>query len=194
MRTFKPWKGNEYECNGLFGVKILILGKYHYGRDNEQNIFTGKVVKDVMSGIRKRFFTITQRMVTLDKKGAKISPKNREAFWNKVAFCNYIQDYVGEKYDSKKSPTEKMWNNAKEPFIQTIEELQPDVLIVLGVGLGKNLLKNLEKTYINMKIATVTSPARSMSYDDSRSIIRCALATAGVPEAVLDANRLSSSS
>ena len=85
-----------------------------------------------------------------------------------------------------------MWNDAKEPFIQTIEELQSDMLIVLGVELGKNLPKNLENTYINIKIATVTSPARSISYDESRCKIRCALAKAGVPEAVLDDNPLSS--
>ena len=215
MRTFKPWKGKEYECYGLFGVKILLLGESHYGTcesESDKKIFTKKVVcsvieeKDKAGNKKKRpFFTKILRLVTL--KQVVSTEESRKEFWNKVAFYNYIQEFVPKR----KPPTKKMWANAGDHLLETIEELKPNVIVVLGVRLRKHLLANLGKDKADKKFAIVKHsdggisykknghhimfamvkhPAGGMSYDKNRPKVECALAKAGVSKAVLDANPL----
>ena len=220
MRTFDPWVGNEYEeTKGLFGVKILLLGESHYGtceNESDKKIFTKKVVcsvikeKDKAGNQKKRpFFTKILRLVTL--KQVASTEESREEFWNKVAFYNYIQEFVPKR----RPPTKEMWANACPHFIETIKELEPDVIVVLGVRLKKHLLANLEndkadnmfamftypaggmtykKNGHHIMFAMVTHPAGGMSYKKNRPKVECALAKAGVSKALLDANPLPISS
>ena len=51
-------------------------------------------------------------------------------FWNSVAFYNYIQEVVGE--NPRDRPTDAMWEQAKQPFLQVIESLSPDIVVILG--------------------------------------------------------------
>ena len=199
MRTFDPWVGKEYkDKKGLFGVKILLLGESHYGTcesESDKKIFTKKVVcsvieeKDKAGNKKKRpFFTKILRLVTL--KQVVSTEESRKEFWKKVAFYNYIQEFVPKR----KPPTKEMWDKAGDHLKKTIRELEPDVIVVLGVRLSNHLPADIEKVNPHIMFAKVTHPAGGMSYKKNRPKVECALAKAGVPEVLLDANPLPISS
>lgn len=138
-RTFDPWIGTRYRDAGLCGRKVLVLGESHYGdAGTEHAATTINVVELLGRKKRHRFFTTTQRL--LDPAIGDRLPTNdeRAAFWEHVAFYNYIQCFVGP--NARFRPTNAMWSAALEPFKSTLEELRPDAVLVLGSELGAKLL------------------------------------------------------
>jgi hypothetical protein len=128
MRTFTPWVGSQYEL-GIGGVKVLILGEAHYGAPGEEAAdFTRAIVMKLGQTERFRFFTVTQKLVSGEE--GYVTNSQRAEFWERVAFCNFIQKFPGES--PRIRPTPEMWRDAVEPFIATLEELRPDMVLVLG--------------------------------------------------------------
>lgn len=139
-RTFEPWVGSHYNKDGFNGIRILILGESHYGtKDLERSSFTREVVNDLGQNRRNRFFTVVQMLITGIPKGTRISNEDRQSFWEQVAFYNFIQSIVGEKSGIR--PTAEMWKSAKGPFVATVQELKPDLIVVLGNELQDHLPK-----------------------------------------------------
>jgi hypothetical protein len=135
---FDPWIGQHYSTVGLNGLRILILGEAHYGEPGEEDPnFTKVIVKKCAQDERFRFFTVTQKIVS--GVTGYITDEMRKRFWEYVAFYNFIQEFPGSK--PRIRPTDKMWSEAKEPYAQTLDELKPDVVIVLGSGLAGRLPK-----------------------------------------------------
>ena len=129
---------------GTSSPKILILGESHYEREgSDQNTFTQGVIRSWAVGERgtTKFFTTIAKVLSgnLDT----FMPKSEKAeFWNKVAFYNYIQEVVGK--EPRDRPNEAMWERAKQPFLQVIDSLSPDIVVVLGAHLSHyiNQVKN----------------------------------------------------
>jgi hypothetical protein len=140
MRRFLPWIGSSYN-SGLYGARVLILGESHYGTPPEKEGFTRHIIAKYGQTKRSRFFSVTQRLVSLDKSRNCISSSARKAFWEQVAFYNYVQQFVGAS--ARKRPTPAQWEEAKEPFIHTVRELSPDLIIVLGQDTKRHLPKDL---------------------------------------------------
>lgn len=138
-RTFDPWIGPDYYRSGLNGLRLLILGESHYGTpEKERRDFTKDVVRRLglrMEG-KHRFFTITAKVV-LGRGKDGVSKSEMVNFWNSVAFYNYIQSIVPK---ARKSPSRVMWLAGKAPFLDTISELRPDAVLVLGEKMGKDYL------------------------------------------------------
>ncbi len=131
---FQPWVGNNYENENL---KILVLGESHYGNAEEnKETFTQDVIKSW--ALREegsiKFFTTIAKILS-DKTEVYLSDDNAKEFWHKVAFYNYVQDFVGE--EARMRPTELMWEEAKLPFIQVVNKLKPNIVVVLGSHLGE---------------------------------------------------------
>jgi hypothetical protein len=140
MRVFDPWVGSKYWSAGYGGVRILILGESHYGDiGTESATFTTEVVKEWGQGKRLSFFTTTQMLVAgIGKgKGKQVTDEQRAAFWEQVAFYNFVQAFTGP--ESRCRPTPEMWAAASPAFLATIAELKPQVVVVLGIELRRHL-------------------------------------------------------
>ena len=133
-----PWIGQSYANGGFEGKRVLILGESHY-RPIEQKIqdFSMNVVKWHVYTKRVRVFTKVQKILAAIPVGKPVSDDQRSAFWESVAFDNYIQTSVGER--SRIRPSPEMWEAAEKPFLQTLNTLKPEFLIVLGKELEKNV-------------------------------------------------------
>lgn len=130
---FQPWVGDNYENENL---KILVLGESHYGNAEEnKETFTQDVIKSW--ALREegsiKFFTTIAKILS-DKTEVYLSDNNAKEFWHKVAFYNYVQDFVGE--EARIRPTDEMWRQAEKPFNEVLLKYQPDIVVVLGKDLG----------------------------------------------------------
>jgi len=133
LRIFDPWVGSKYWSAGLGGVRVLILGESHYGIGTESATFTTEVVKEWGQDKRKRFFTTIQKLVAGIGTDVWVTDEQRSAFWEQVAFYNFVQAFTGS--EARCRPTQKMWVAASPAFLATIAELKPQVVVVLGIKL-----------------------------------------------------------
>ena len=135
-RTFNPWIGSRYALDGIGGKRLLILGESHYGGDScHYPEFTTEVIRDMaLQKGRLPFFSRIQRLVIGGRGG--FSVEERADFWHRVAFYNFIQTSL-EVLGSR--PTYEMWQMGREPFLQTLQELRPDIILILGIELERNL-------------------------------------------------------
>jgi hypothetical protein len=133
--TFEPHVGVNYAtCK----PKVLIVGESHYGNGSELNSFTQEVVKMWAmgeAGIR-RFFTTLAKLLS-DKSNVWMSKEEKKAFWQNVAFYNFIQSIVGE--NPRIRPTDEMWDNGKLPLAEVLQELNPDIVLILGRELSRHI-------------------------------------------------------
>jgi hypothetical protein len=147
--AFQPWKGSQYDAEGLDRVRLLILGEAQYAGEDHPPRRGGEVSGDESStqgfvrelGIQhpekfRPFWTKVAKLVRGGKAGEPISKADREDFWNRVAFYNYIQWWMPR---GRSCPTEIMWTEARDPFSQVIHVLSPHVILVLGLRLSKHL-------------------------------------------------------
>jgi hypothetical protein len=172
MRTFDPWIGSRYMTDGVQGVRLLILGESHYGLPGDmRSTFTVDVVRWLGQQHRFRFFTIIQRLVT--GTNGWLSNDDRSEFWERVAFYNYIQSFPGTR--PRWRPTPEMWLAARDPFLQTVNELSPQVLLVLG----KELSFNLPNLPAAISVCKVQHPSsRGFRYANWRPQVKTALEAA----------------
>ena len=138
---YLPWEGSNYET---YSPKVLILGESHYEREgSDRDTFTQEVIRSWAVGEHgtRKFFTTIAKVLSgnLDKHMTK---DEKAEFWNRVTFYNYIQEVVGK--EPRDRPTETMWERAEQPFLQVIESLSPDIVVVLGGHLSHyiNRVKN----------------------------------------------------
>ena len=161
--VFKPWVGEKYNEEGLYGVKILFLGESHYGtKGNEKPETTINVVKRLALCEERchRFFTTTAKLALLKNSKNSITKKERKELWNKVAFYNYIQEFVANK--ARVRPSDEMWSFSEKAFLDVIEELQPQLIVVLGKELGRKLpsIPN------NIVVCRVNHPSSGFKYSE----------------------------
>jgi hypothetical protein len=126
---FPPWVGKYYDG-------ILVLGESHYQvKDGEQDP-TGNIIRrQFESGPLERFFThIAKSFIGPDR---YLSPKDKEEFYNRIAFYNYVQHNAGTA--SRVRPKPWMWVYAQFAFPAVVERLQPKVIVAFGRALYHNL-------------------------------------------------------
>ncbi len=159
-RTFSPWVGQNYgNAGNILGFKVLILGESHYGPPGEEH---ENVTIDVIEKYAKKrgtpfFTTLTKSVLNLDS-SLELDDESRLNFWGNIAFCNYIQSFVGE--DARIAPTKEQWEAGELPFKQTVKELEPDLIIVFGARLGE-WVPTLDAKY---SLCFVNHPASGYSY------------------------------
>ena len=172
-RKFDPWEGKRYGSDGLFGIRLLILGEAHYGRPEELVASnTIDVVRKLGQQKRFRFFTVAMSLV-LGRRGP-FSDAERAEFWERVAYCNFIQSFPGA--GPRKGPTPDQWLAGREPLLFTLAELKPQLLLVLGKNL-RNYLPELPE-YVHP--CYVGHPSgQGFRYDELWPKVREAVAAAG---------------
>lgn len=157
---FQPWIGERYAEAELYGLRILLLGESHYGKGDEDSAFTRRVVKKWGQEKRHRFFTITARFILRQGQGNRLSSAQRREFWDKVAFYNYVQEIVGKK--ARIRPTREMWKRSEQSYYKVLHDLKPDLVVVLG----KQLAKNLPEPVQGIAFCEVDHPSSGFRYQD----------------------------
>lgn len=170
-RVFEPWIGASYQTGSTHNCRILILGESHYGDPAAERLnFTNYIIERYAITERRRFFSVVQRLVSLDTGRGRYSVACKRAFWNSVAFCNYVQAIVGLK--ARNRPTPAMWNTGAKVLLQVIEEVQPEVIVVLG----KELRKHIPALPAGIEVAYIKHPSgRGMKYSECHPPIRAAI-------------------
>lgn len=138
---FEPWKGKNYLTSGLNGKKILAIGESFYCSEEEADKFastlTEKVVNDYLAIRNGEFrenkgeWTNTYLKFERSLVGEETTPERSREIWNSIAFYNYLQIPMSGARESG-SPID--YKNAEKAFFEVINELQPDLIIVWGVG------------------------------------------------------------
>ena len=144
---FLPWIGSNYFSDGLYGKKILILGESHYISTPVSDHFTIEIIENQINNKQVvKFFNKIERLLSNHEQTFHMSQTDRDNFWNKVVFYNYIQEPFNK-------PREKVlpshWNNPQtiNCFHDVIEETNPDILIIFGKRLGQNIKHPLHYNY-----------------------------------------------
>jgi len=150
---FRPRVGKYYEVKGINGLKILILGESHYckegcevcGINSNRNCST--FTNDVMvkyfnylsstedhDGWMRTFTRFTNIFF-----GERLDAEAIMKFWDSVVFYNYVQSCTTE---SRTFPTDQQFEESKEAFIEVVNSVKPDLIIVWGDRLWKKLPSN----------------------------------------------------
>jgi len=148
---FTPWVGENY-FNGMNGKRILIIGESVFclppnqcpcykAIDNSCN-YGFDLVDKVLKGTKVAFFTKIYKILSGNN---LLSEKE---FWNSISFYEYIQQSVGTK--PKDRPNGEMWVNAKEPFLEVLEKLNPTFILIAGKSISDaiysfNNINSIEK-------------------------------------------------
>jgi hypothetical protein len=122
-----PWVGDRWQSSS---PRLLLLGDSHYLTDLADD--SPELTRDIVRGVRDG-----QRVIPFYAKAAALvdgqvasSPDGRHAFWNRVAFFNYVPTTVGTVFDAV--PTPAMWEAGSPRFIALLEELRPTHVLSLG--------------------------------------------------------------
>ena len=145
---FSPYIGKDYVRGGIFGKKILALGESPYcdtgcadcgerGRHPECADFTKKVVEWCLDpSVEREGWMNTYLKFERSLVGKDTTPLESKKIWDSIAFYNYLQVAMG---GAREAGSAQQYRDATEPFLDTLENLQPDVLVVWGVRLWNNL-------------------------------------------------------
>lgn len=155
-RTFDPWKGVNYD-DGVGGVRVMLLGESHYGHSHDAApTFTHGVVERYTTGKRLAFFTRIAALFINEAKGCYLDDAQRRGFYDRVAFCNYIQELLPR---NRMPPTEEQWRSAREPLLETVAELRPDIVVILGRRLAGRVETVLAEHHV--RYCTLPHPSSS---------------------------------
>lgn len=138
---FKPWVGKNYDSGGIFGKKILVVGESHYcggckrcgdieNAEECAEFTTKRCIEPLLEGYKARW-TGTFHKFERSLVGHETDLQESRKIWDSIAFYNYIQKAVE---GPRKSPDWEDYRAAKEAFFETLDVLNPDVVIVWGVG------------------------------------------------------------
>lgn len=139
---YEPWEGRDYKTGGVFGKKILAIGENFYCSEEvikklpEGKSLTDKVVNDYLAIRNGEFrdnkgrWTNTYLRFERSLKGKETTPEDSQEIWNSIAFYNYLHVPMSGPGESG---TPEDYKESENAFLEVIEELQPELIIVWGV-------------------------------------------------------------
>lgn len=132
---FQPWVGKHY--GSRFGKRVLILGEAHYQWDKGTDQYpelTQEAIRAQMSGEYTYAFWTRVAGAFI---GHKPDLEEKGEFWQSVAFYNYVQEFVG--FGPKLAPTPEMWSRSVPGFVELLDRLSPQAIIVMGYRLWNHV-------------------------------------------------------
>jgi hypothetical protein len=147
---FVPLIGPDYERGLRDGVRVLLLGDSHYRNEGDTGIGWERdctvvnfqeYLDEKYDGWRteRAFFKKLPAIVALK---ADPTPAESASAWRSVAFANAVQSFMD---GARRSPTKAQYAQAGIAVREMVDLLQPDVVLVLGSRLWKNLPADLGK-------------------------------------------------
>lgn len=140
-RAFNPWIGPNYQSEGLYGSRLLILGESQYDTDlieavpglqAQDGMSTHRIVQDLGIDHPNAFFTKITKLLSGRLQGIP-SQEDKARFWSRVAFYNFVQWWMP---GPRSRPSQEMWQAAGAPFLQVLEQYEPQLVLVLGIALA----------------------------------------------------------
>ncbi len=135
---FLPWVGANY-TNGINGKRIMALGESHYCNHPSEAVpeITNSVILDLLNPSSdhegyKNTYTKFERALALKT----LSQAEKAELWNSIAFYNYVQVPMT---GARVSPTKDDFVNSTEALFKVLNQHLPNILIVWGQRLYKNL-------------------------------------------------------
>ena len=120
-----PYIGASYDSGFKHQLRLLLLGDSFY-RDTWSSTAPQEAIKHNIEHGSYHFFNDLQRIVT----GASpVSSGDRQAFWDKVAFTNMVQEPVAT---ANTKPNKEQWKGAWAAFPEIIRCTKPDVIFVFS--------------------------------------------------------------
>lgn len=138
-RIFTPFIGKNYgTSDSCFQEKVLCLGDSHYGSSTPTSNTTNDVVTRYLKNVVKEswFPTFSKGLQALTGCDMKNNLAYREKIFNSICFYNYVQVPMTEP---REKPSVENYNEATEAFIETLNELTPDIVVVWGARLWNHL-------------------------------------------------------
>jgi len=168
---FEPWVGSDWGKpeNTLGGKKVLILGESHYNNEDEWTNrcdpdATRNVIRTYALQGRHAFFSKLLHVLG-GKPRWSLTQSEVDAFWQSVAFYNFVPVFVGN--DNRIAPNTEMFTSGVAPFRAVLAELEPEHIIVCGYRLWSALLvsmKNSVQTNLDGHGAIEGVPALRMQH------------------------------
>lgn len=132
---YEPWIGKKYCTDGLCGVRVLALGESHYAEPGLAHPnFTTEVVRECVFEGRAAFFTKVAKLLTGGCAGEYLSNEALQETWSRIVFYNFVQQMLP---GPRVRPTEAMWLDAQRIFPDLAQQLQPQLIVVMGKDLRK---------------------------------------------------------
>jgi hypothetical protein len=145
--AFQPWRDQDRYESGFKGHRILVLGESHYHSCEDDPACREETDETVRTAYHSQ---MTYKVVDWWKDKPHRSPLSyrvpklfgedqKEVFWPKVAFYNYVQEFVGPA--ARVRPSEELWAERRnaQAFQEVLDTLRPDRILVLGKKLWTNL-------------------------------------------------------
>ena len=169
---FEPWLGEKYsdESNVLGGRRLVILGESHYSKKPEEigqtpEGFTPNVIRWLAIRKRHAYFGKLQEIVTREPRRSH-SSEGKSAFWNAVAFYNYVPVMVdGRSWaegGSRRRPSHEMFEAGAAPFKIIRKRLEGEVILVTGLELWGYVWRHLGMPTTGTKSAVIVDDGQAV--------------------------------
>lgn len=119
---FLPWIGERFAQQPQ---RLLLLGESHYVGERTGPNLTRELTREYRDGVwRHRYWTGLMQVV----KGQPAAEIDRVAFWNRVAFYNYVQTALD---DSGIAPSREAFRASDDTFFRVLDELRPNAMAAI---------------------------------------------------------------
>ncbi len=145
---FCPWIGKDYQQGfevRSYGkrLRVLVVGESHYKDgshdDNGDRTFTQDVVANYLAPRKERGWQPSKFWTVLGRTIAGRDSYDPPKFWNEISYYVFVQDFAGD--GPRQRPTPQMWDISYPPFLEIIEKLVPQKVIVVGKELWSHVQK-----------------------------------------------------
>lgn len=134
--TFLPFVGKNYNNGGMFGTRIMVLGDSHYGSVPQPNITRDVLGWYLDQNVEREGWMNTFLKFERSLVNRETTPKDSLEIWNSLLFYNYLQVLLD---GPREAGTEQQYKDSAGAFFQVLDRYRPDVIIVWGKRLWKNL-------------------------------------------------------
>lgn len=162
---FAPWVGSLY-TEGVHGLRTLLVCESHYGsKQHERPSVTPEIIRALALGqvhpqatrkLRKHAHFSKIRAAVMGAKPGSAS-LGRQAFWERVAYYNYLQEFVSA---SRKAPAEGAWERSRSAFMEVVNVLAPDLIVCFSIRNGVTICSLSG----DIPVAVVNHPSSRFAY------------------------------
>jgi len=172
--NFLPWVGSNFAQGiGQHHLKLLVLGESHYCHDlgcgncpscSLQNCLkmgyskadfqeqTIEYIQDLVYSYSGAHYQQTGICFERAVMGKTLTQPEREDFWNRVIFYNFVQKCLPKKEGERTPITQNDLVGSEEAFREVLLHYQPNRVVVWGTRLYE-LLPNWQGTASTLKIS-----------------------------------------
>lgn len=172
---FAPWVGAQYATDGFRSLRVLVVSESVYGDSRyERPDVTAELINALAIGLRHPY---TQGKVARHPHYAKIfaainnrsaagvfNREQRTGFWEKVAYFNFIQQFLEKSRDE---PPAAAWARGRPAFVEVMHVLQPELVLCFSLRNGARV----RALSGDVPVAIVNHPSARFSYARANPVI-----------------------